>query len=178
MVKIWFPQNTFFIWFFTERAFVRHFWSKGDLKPCIIMYLGNLHNMSLVPVPFGNFFFQILHKKQLNWEESNWPGHFSSTFLNFYASKIDVKLPSKKKVPWHWSGAVRGRSGGQIAIFVQKMQFSGRKSHFFNKFISYKNVQWPKIQFFSMSKKSFSSNPKLIFFTKFNLIICYLPWTT
>ena len=38
------------------------FWPKGDLKPCIIMYLGNIHNMSLVPVTFGNFFFQILQK--------------------------------------------------------------------------------------------------------------------
>ena len=39
------------------------FWPKGDLKPCIIMYLGNIHNMSLVPVTFRNFFFQILQ----NW---------------------------------------------------------------------------------------------------------------
>jgi len=39
------------------------FWPKGDLKPCIIMYLGNIHNMSLVPVTFGNFFFQILQKR-------------------------------------------------------------------------------------------------------------------
>ena len=38
------------------------FWPKGDLKPCIIMYLGNIQNMSLVPVIFGNFFFQILQK--------------------------------------------------------------------------------------------------------------------
>ena len=38
------------------------FWPKGDLKPCIIMYLGNIHNMSLVTVTFGNFFFQILQK--------------------------------------------------------------------------------------------------------------------
>ena len=38
------------------------FWPKGNLKPCIIMYLGNIHNMSLVPVTFGNFFFQILQK--------------------------------------------------------------------------------------------------------------------
>ena len=38
------------------------FWPKGGLKPCIIMYLGNIHNMSLVPVTFGNFFFQILQK--------------------------------------------------------------------------------------------------------------------
>ena len=39
-----------------------HGWPEGELKPCIIMYLGNIHNMSLVPVTFGNFFFQILQK--------------------------------------------------------------------------------------------------------------------
>ena len=102
MVKIWFPQNTFFRWFFTWRAFIMVYYiiklvlefqfdlqnplklpkirifekwkiivfgqnydiflPKGGLKPCIIMYLGNIHNMSLVPVTFGNFFFQILQK--------------------------------------------------------------------------------------------------------------------
>ena len=102
MVKKRFPQNTFFSWFFTGRAFIMVyyiikldlefqldlqnplkppkmwifekwkiiffgesygiFWPRGGLKPCIIMYLGNIHNMSLVPVNFGNFFFQILQK--------------------------------------------------------------------------------------------------------------------
>ena len=38
------------------------FLTKGGLKRCIIMYLGNIHSMSLVPVTFGNFFFQILQK--------------------------------------------------------------------------------------------------------------------
>ena len=38
------------------------FWPKGDLKPYIIMYLCNIHIMSLVSVTFGNFFFQILQK--------------------------------------------------------------------------------------------------------------------
>ena len=38
------------------------FLTKGGLKPCIRMYLGNIHNMSLDPVIFGNFFFQILQK--------------------------------------------------------------------------------------------------------------------
>ena len=37
-------------------------WPKGNLKPCIIMYLGNIHNMSLVPVTFRNFYFQIFQK--------------------------------------------------------------------------------------------------------------------
>ena len=95
MVKIWIPQNTFFSWFFTGRAFIMVyyiiklvlafqfdlqnplkqpimwifekwkiivfgqnydiFWPKGGLKPCIIMYLGNIHNMFLDTVTFGNF---------------------------------------------------------------------------------------------------------------------------
>ena len=38
------------------------FWPKGDLKPYIIMSFGNIHNMPLVLVTFGNFFFQILQK--------------------------------------------------------------------------------------------------------------------
>ena len=29
---------------------------KGDLKPFVMMYLGNKHNMSLVAVTFGNIF--------------------------------------------------------------------------------------------------------------------------
>ena len=35
-----------------------NFWPKGDLKPCKITYLGIIHNMSLIPVTFGNFFFK------------------------------------------------------------------------------------------------------------------------
>ena len=34
-----------------------------------------------------------------NLEESKLPGHFSLTFLNFFALKIGVKLPPEKKVP-------------------------------------------------------------------------------
>ena len=75
------------------------FGPKGDLKPCIIMYLGNIHNMSMVQVTFGIFFFQILKMALfgLNWGESKWPGHFCSKVLNFFASKIGVKLPPEKK---------------------------------------------------------------------------------
>ena len=97
MVKIWFPQNTFFRWFFTWRAFIMVYYiiklvlefqldlqnplklpkirifekwkiivfgqnhniflTKGGLKRCMIMYLGNIQIMSLVPVTFENFFF-------------------------------------------------------------------------------------------------------------------------
>ena len=129
------------------------FWPKGDLKPCIIMYLGNIHNMSLVPVTFGNIFFSNPPKMALfglNWEESKWPEQFCFIVLHFSDSKVGVKLPPEKKF-LDISAGLQG-AGGQIAIFVKKMHFSGRKWHFFKKFILYKNVQWPKIQFLSMSK--------------------------
>ena len=53
----------------------------------------------------GNIHFQILFFKSSkklhflkgqNLEEAKLPGHFSSTFLNCFDSKIGVKLPSKK----------------------------------------------------------------------------------
>ena len=110
------------------------FWPKGDLKPCIIMYLGNIHNMSLVPVTFGNFFFSNPPKMALfglNWEESKWPGHFCSIVLYFFASKIGVKLPPEKKVPWHRRWAALGR--GSNCHFFQKNAFFGQKKAFFQK---------------------------------------------
>ena len=55
---------------------------------------------------FGSSHFQKLffsHPPKLalfglNWGESKWPGHFCLIVLNFFASKISVKLPPKKKV--------------------------------------------------------------------------------
>ena len=77
------------------------FWLKGDLKPCIIMYVGNIHNMLLVLVTFRNFFSDPpkMALFGLNLEESKWPGHFCSIVLYFFASKISVELPPEKKVP-------------------------------------------------------------------------------
>ena len=145
---------------------------KGGLKPCMIMYSGNIHNMSLVPDTFKTFFSNPPKMAifGLNWGESKWPGHFCSKVLNFFASKIGVKLPPGKKVPWHRRWAALSRWSN--CHFFQKMHFSGRKMHFFKKFILYKNVQWPKIQFFSMFKIFFCYlKNKLIFFTELNLII-------
>ena len=100
------------------------------------MYFGNIHNMSFVPVTFGNFFFssppKMAHFGQ-NWEESKWPGHFSSTFLNFFASKIGVKLPPEKKVPWHRCGPARAR--GSNCHFFQKNAFFRQKNGFFQKIL-------------------------------------------
>ena len=65
------------------------------------MYLGNIHNMSLVPVTFGNFFSNPPKMRLfgLNCNEEKWPGHLCLIVLNFFASKIGVKLPPGKKVP-------------------------------------------------------------------------------
>ena len=38
------------------------FQQKWGQKPCIMMYLGNIHFMYMIPVTFGNFFFQIFQK--------------------------------------------------------------------------------------------------------------------
>ena len=106
----------------------------------------------------------------LNWEESKWPGHFSSTFLNFFASKIGVKLPSKKKVPWHRHWAVLSR--WRNCHFCQKNAFFGQKKAFFQKvhFIQKWSVT-PNTIFEWVKNDFLFSNPKLVFFTEFNLFI-------
>lgn len=104
----------------------------------------------------------------LNWEESKWPGHFSSTFLNFFASKIGVKLPPEKKVPWHRRWAALGR--GSNCHFCQKNAFFGQKKAFFQKVHFIQKCSVTQNTVFQYVKKIFFwSNPKLIFFTKFNL---------
>ena len=104
----------------------------------------------------------------LNWEESKWPGHFCSIVLYFFASKIGVKLPPEKKVPWHWRGP--GWSSGSNCHFCQKNAFFGQKKAFFQKvhFIQKCSVTLNTV-FQYVQKIVFCSNPKLIFFTKFNL---------
>ena len=54
--------------------------------------------------------------------------------------------------------------GGQIANFIKKMHFSGKKCHFFEKFILYKIYQWPKIHFFSGQKYFFVVPSKVSIF--------------
>ena len=106
----------------------------------------------------------------LNWEESKWLGHLSSTFLNFFASKIGVKLPPGKKVPWHRCWAALGR--GSNCHFFQKNAFFGQKKAFFQKvhFIQKWSVT-PNTIFEWVKNDFLFSNPKLVFFTEFNLFI-------
>ena len=75
------------------------FGTKGDLKPCIIMYLGNIHNMSLVPVTFGNFFFKS-SKNGTFWAKLR-RVKMAWTFLlksaQFFRFKNLCKITSRKK---------------------------------------------------------------------------------
>ena len=73
-----------------------------------------------------------------------------STLLNKILQDLSSQIPPQKKVPWHRRYAALRR--GLKGHFCQKHAFFGQKMTFFKKFILYKYVQWPKIQFFSMSK--------------------------
>ena len=52
---------------------------KGGLKPCMIMYSGNIHNMSLVPDTFKTFFSNPPKMAifGLNCKDENWPKIFA-----------------------------------------------------------------------------------------------------
>ena len=138
------------------------------------MYLGNIHNMiqSLLETFFSNPPKMALFG--LNWEESKWPGHFCFKVLYFFASKIGVKFPPGKKVPWHWRWAALGRVSN--CHFFQKNAFFGQKKAFFQKVHFVQKCSVTQNTVFQCVKKFFfGSNPKLIFFTKFNLrmsLIC------
>ena len=80
------------------------FWPKGDLKPCIRMYLGNIHNMSLVPVTFGNFFFKS-SKNGTFWAKLR-RVKMAWTFL-LYSTSAPTMLPS---APRPAQGPVSGDS--------------------------------------------------------------------
>ena len=88
----------------------------------------------------------------LNWEESKWPGHFCSIVLYFFASKIGVKLPPRKKVPWHRRCPVLSR--GQIAIFSKKRIFQADKGIFSKSSFNTKMFSDPEYNF-SLHQKLF-----------------------
>ena len=106
----------------------------------------------------------------LNWEESKWLWQFCYIVLYFFASKIGVKSHSKKKVPWHrcWPALASGSN----CHFSQKNAFFEQKKAFFQKVHFIQKCSVAQNTVFQFVKKIFFlSNPKLIFFTKFNLNI-------
>ena len=111
----------------------------------------------------------------LNWEESKWPSHFCPAVPSFFTSKIGVKLPPEKKVPWHRRGPER--SSGSNCHFCQKNAFFGQKMTFFQKvhFIQKWSVT-PNTIFECVKNDFLLSNPKLVFFTEFDQPIVILWW--
>ena len=106
----------------------------------------------------------------LNWEESKWPGHFCPEVPTFFASKIGVKLPPGKKVPWHRRWAALSRWSN--CHFCQKNAFFGQKKSFFQKVHFIQKLSVTPNTIFECVKNGFLlSNPKLVFFTEFNLHI-------
>ena len=106
----------------------------------------------------------------LNWEESKWPGHFCPAVPTFFASKIGVKLPPEKKVPWHRRWAALGR--GSNCHFCQKNAFFGQKKAFFQKVHFIQKCSVTQNTVFQCVKNNFLlAQKKLIFFTILNLDI-------
>ena len=160
MVKKWFPQNTFFSWFFTGRAFIMVYYIiKLDLEfqldlqnplkqPNMWIFFSNPPKMAL----FG-----------LNWEESKWPGHFCPAVPTFFASKIGVKLPPEKKVPWHRRWAALGR--GSNCHFCQKKCIFRTENDIFSKSsFSTKMFSDPKYSFSVCQKYFFAVSKKVSIF--------------
>ena len=81
---------------------------------------------------------------QLNWTCSERAFPMCPTLPNKIPQDLSSKIPPPPN-KFLDIGAVRGGARGQIV-------FSGKKSHFFKKFILSKNVQWLKIHVFSASK--------------------------
>ena len=112
-VKFWKMENYCF-WLKLE-----HFQEKCDPKPCIMMYLGYIHLIHMVPVTFGkkNSNHEKMAHFGLNWEESKWPGHFSSTFLNFLPEKPVLNyIPKKSSLT-----SARARAGQWVKLpFLSK----------------------------------------------------------
>ena len=106
----------------------------------------------------------------LNWEESKWPVHFCYIVLHFFASKIGVKLPPEKNVPWHRCWALL--SSRWKSHFSPKKPFFGQKEAFFQKvhFIQIWSVT-PNTIFECIKNDFLLYNLKLVFFTEFNLMI-------
>ena len=93
-----------------------------------------------------------------------------STLLNKILQDLSSKIPPQKKVPWHRRSAALRR--GSTGHFFQKNAFFGQKKAFFQKvhFIQKWSVT-PNTIFEWVKNDFLFSNPKLVFFTEFNLIM-------
>ena len=90
------------------------------------------------------------------------------TLPNKILQNLSRKIPSKKNVPWHrrYNALQRGSN----CHFCQKNAFFGQKMTFFQKVHFIQKCSVTQNTIFRCIKNNFLlSNPKLVFFTEFNL---------
>ena len=90
--------------------------------------------------------------------------YFAQCCPVFISSKNCVKIWPKKK--FLDNAAATRCNGGQKAIFLKKMHFSGWKWQFFEVFIFFKIHQWPKLHHIHVMNFFF-----LVIFTEFDLTL-------
>merc|ERR1719150_1481523 len=121
---------------------------KGDLKPCIIMYLGNIHNMSLVTVTFGNFFFKSskngtfwakLRRVKMAWT-------FLPSSAHFFRFKNWCKITSRKKSSLTSVLGCAGQ-GVKLPFLSKKCIFRAEKGIFSKSSFYTKMISDPKYNF-------------------------------
>ena len=128
--------------------------------------------MSLVPVTFGNLFFSTkngTYWAKLKRVKMAWT--FLPNTAQFFASKIGVKLTPKIKF-----FDIDAELVVKLPFFSEKCIFSGRKVIYLKSSLYTKMFSDPKYSSSVCQKYFFWSNPKLIFFTEFNLHIVTLCW--
>ena len=131
-----------------------HFFEKnGNLTTCSAQLSADIKEL---------FFWKvILHQflKRKNWALLSKNVQAILTLFNL-AQKVPFLEDLKKKFLDIGAGLGKGAN----CHFSQKNAFFGQKKAFFQKVHFIQNVQWPKIQFFGMSKKDFVIQSKVSIF--------------
>ena len=148
------------------------FGPKGDIKPCIIMYLGNIHKCLWFQSILETFFFKSskngpfcakLRRVKMAWT-------FLLNSAQFFCFENWCKITSRKKSSltsvrcWAVQRVKLPFLSKKCIFRAEKCIFS--KSSFYTKMFSD-----PKYSYSVCQKKIFWPNPKLIFFTKFNIVM-------
>ena len=106
----------------------------------------------------------------LNWKSSEGGFTMCPTLPNKILQNLSRKIPSKKNVPWHRRWAALSRWSN--CHFSQKNAFFGQKKAFFQKVHFIQKCSVTQNTIFQCIKNNFLlSNPKLVFFSEFNLYI-------
>ena len=118
------------------------------------MYLGNIHNMSLVPVTFGNFFFFKSSKNGTFWAKLRRVKMAWTFLLNsaqFFRFKNWCKITSQKKSSLT-SALARTGQGVKLPFLSKKCIFLAEKGIFSKSSFYTKMFSDPKYSFLVCQK--------------------------